>query len=333
MSVGGGTPATPWSRTWWSFVGPALQQHTGREVILHNFARGATGPDFISSCFSRFLTRSYDYMLLEFGINHGNVTRLVEAIHLSTSTRVVLVTQLSCSEKARTAEQLLLHQPAYMRYHSAIYQYNLLDLVFENNLTMIYGSPCSDSSVRKIFKHDHHHLSDLGHQLLGSFVADALVSQHGQLQPNELLEIEQAVNETCFTADGGNLLGQPQTSIRDHFEGVGWNYTSDSFDRPDKTCWISRSVGSVLKSLQTLSFTAIEVFHERSFKEVSDFAVMCNNRTLATVYPRWDRPSSEVIQSLFDNLHACVGTLSIVNLGSPSDPAHAKVKICALILR
>jgi hypothetical protein len=99
-SAGAGKPKTDYENIWHTVFSSRFEELTGRRVEVSNFARGGTGADFFSTCFERFAggPKKFDLVLLDFSINGGNVSALVEQIYaeMGPSTRVVLVTQMSC---------------------------------------------------------------------------------------------------------------------------------------------------------------------------------------------------------------------------------------------
>ncbi|GBF96235.1 hypothetical protein Rsub_08780 [Raphidocelis subcapitata] len=259
----------------WTYVfGRALEALTNSSVTLINRARGGTEADYFSSCFPRYLSGPKpDLFLLEFAINGGNVTRLVESIYRHTDIPVALVRQMACFPASRyaagdpTARVSWPEQREEQRTAGYVYRLHEFDLV--NELVPYYGSPCSRESLPKLFETriaPGQHLGDLGHRLLGEFVARELVRNWGAINNASRRAGAPAGSterESCFYADEG---GSSANSIETAFapEGEGWAFVEKVPGRKDKICWQSAVPGSRLVSVAPVNFDRSTMYLEYS---------------------------------------------------------------------
>lgn len=168
-------------------------------ITVRNFARGARTASYFTICFQRFLSLQkdlpdYQIVLLEFAINGGNVTELVETVYrYLPNAKVVLVKQLSCIWHDGRRETPPIHayeKPINAYEYSAKQQqqaaliFNLTELDFINYVTGLQGNPCARENQDILFdaretlnasiNPGRHHLGNFGSNLLGDFVADEI---------------------------------------------------------------------------------------------------------------------------------------------------------------
>ncbi|GBF96237.1 hypothetical protein Rsub_08782 [Raphidocelis subcapitata] len=273
-STGRGTSA-PENR-WTEVFRRVFEAATGSSVTLINMARGGTKADYFAACFPRYLGGAKpDLFLLEFAINGGNVTRLVESIYRHTDVPVALVRQMSCFPASRyasgapTARESRPKQREQQRTAGYVYRLHEFDLV--NELVPYYGSPCSGESLPKLFDLNvapGQHLNDLGQWLLGEFVARELVRNWGNINSASRRAAAPSVPkelESCFYADE---VGSSANSIESVFapEGEGWAFVEKVPGRTDKTCWQSAVPGSRLVSVAPLDFDRATMYLEFSHR-------------------------------------------------------------------
>lgn len=324
---GASDPANSWPEVMRRGVAAA----TGATVTVHNFARGATGADYFATCFQRYADRPYDVVLLEYAINGGNVTRLVDEIRSQMATTVFLVKQLSCKSSAGGPAAPL----SLLRFgegqQTAAYLRRLIEFDFAHNLTAAFGSPCSADSMEQLFDAGHHHLGDLGHRLLGVYVADQLTT-HYFSNPTHFkgaLTGAQAP-ETCFFGDAvATECDRGRCSIADSFGGAGWEFRAERSDREDKVCWQSTVNGAVLESTRPWSFTRLVVFAEKSENKTGRLEVGCGGRTLGAFDTR--RKQFSLVEMLPEMAGACEGErLRFKNVHSSGGRTMARV--CGVVM-
>jgi hypothetical protein len=331
-STSTGEGASDSSSSWPEVLRRAVAEQTGADVSVHNFARGATGADYFATCFQRYVDRPYDVVLLEYSINGGNVTRLVDQIRTQMNTTIFLVKQLSCkSSTGGPAAPLSL-----LRFgegqQTAAYLHRLIEFDFSHNLTANFGSPCSADSMEQLFDPGHHHLGDLGHGLLGAFVADNLMTHYFANSDHfkgKLTETE--VPETCFFGDAvETACDRGQCSIATEFSGDGWEFRAEKVDREDKVCWQTSENGAVLESTRPWSFQRLAVFAEKSFNKTGRLEVACGDRVLASFSTR--RPAYSLVEMLTPEIEKeCKGQrLRFKNVHAPGGRFMSRV--CGVVM-
>jgi hypothetical protein len=358
-STGSGT-AKPSKMAWPVVFGHELENKINMKVKVDNFAKGARTANYFSTCFNRFLQGPlYDIILLEFAINGGDVTALVDEIsHYSPQSKIVLVKQLSCRSHSGSID---LHpiQGGYVNtawaQTKAALQRALVELDFVNYLTGIYGNPCSSENQNILFDEreklnptvnpGRHHLGLFGSQLLGQFVAkqvyDLMVEHRldnprnqsiGALKGQNLGQnIEESIS--CMFAGLLNTCSpnQKTCAIHDAFTSIGWIFNdtiernSRNIPREDKVCWITNTTNSTLTLKWNVSFSTISIFIEFSNRYDGQIGIFCNHRMIQAIDLFWGGPFTLVeIKRVFGN---CTNeTLVIKNLS-----AHT-AKICGIVI-
>ncbi|GBF96238.1 hypothetical protein Rsub_08783 [Raphidocelis subcapitata] len=272
-STGGGSSAP--ENSWTEVFRRALEALTNSSVTIVNRARSGTGADYFAACIPRYLSGPKpDLFLLEFAINGGNVTRLVESIYRHTNAPVALVRQMSCYPASRYASGDPAARGSWPKQReeqrTAAYVYRLHEFDLVNELAPYYGSPCSPDSLPKLFETriaPGQHLNDLGHRLLGEFVARELVRNWGAINNASRRAAAPAVpkeRESCFYADEA---GSSAKSIETVFasKGEDWDFVKKVPVGSDyETCWQSTVPGSRLVSVAPVNFDRATMFFEFS---------------------------------------------------------------------
>ena len=321
-STGYGT-RVPSKMAWPVIFGEALQRRINRTVRVHNFALSARTADYFSTCFSRFLQDGpFDIFLLEFAINGGNVTNLVDEILVqSPNSKIILVKQLSCrphNGSIHIPPILSLYVNSALMQTTAAWERALVELDFVNYLTSIYGNPCLRKNQDLLFDDreelfeyapGRHHLGDFGSRLLGQFVADRVgqlltEEKHTSQFFNTSHEISEMIlklphgTQSCLFA-GLQRRCIPNTngtcSIRDGFTSNGWMFDSslgrtDTIQREDKVCWITDRINATLRLPWKVSFNAITIFAEFSKFSYGQIGIFCGTRLIQHVDLHWPNP-------------------------------------------
>ncbi|GBF89635.1 hypothetical protein Rsub_02353 [Raphidocelis subcapitata] len=279
----------------------AFERLTGSNVTLVNRGRGGTMADYFASCFSRYLNGqpTPTVFLLEFAINGGNVTRLVESMLRSSDAPVVLVRQMACYPAIRYSSATDLDARVSWpeqreEQRTAAYVYRLHEFDFVSHVVPEYGSPCSADSLPKLFEvHEApgQHLGDLGQHLLGEFVASELVRNWDAVfDPTRRAATPQppAFKETCFYADesGNSCAGEGAAcSIENAFapDGEGWAFVAKAAGRKDKICWQADKSGVRLTTVDPVEFFEATIYADFTDQNPSTMELFCGDQLLKEI--------------------------------------------------
>lgn len=279
-----------------------LQSAVGRRVVVDNYARGATKADYFASCFQRFARKPYDFVLIELAVNGGDVSSLVQAAKATTKATVILVRLHSC----RTVRPSQRARPSFHeeREHqrNAAYDHFVPELDFTSSLTKSFGSPCSREAQDKLFDANEvptienpgrHHLGVAGNRLLAEFVAGELapILKHQRRQIDAMLpSSDVGRSESCYFDDSPLLSTASEAvtingmfSLRQSFQGDGWEHKPASPGRLDKTCWESAVNASTLRTIRVVGFESLDVFVELSHRRKGVLQVLCGDVVVAII--------------------------------------------------
>lgn len=307
-----------------------------------NFARGATDADFYSTCFDRFNPTRCDLILLEFGINGGDVGELAAVAHHKTGAPMALVTLYSCQFARDGDADAIQRGPKYEDYRAAVRKHRLLDIHLESWTSARYGNPCEHEARHTLFKADSHHLSDTGHAELGELVgrrlAEAYPAFFHKHRHHERVGAHGDGDDDLFCASSGEMLGSPQHDLATTFESDGWVYDTDVPGRRDKACWLTTQPKATLSSMHEFAaFSRVEMFVQFSNKLQGVLHVGCDKGEIGSVNTTWSSPWTVIHRYKFhnnDTSFVCDGRLRIVasNVGSTAD-APVETKVCGVVVK
>jgi hypothetical protein len=252
---------------------------------------------------------------------------------------------------------------AYTPQQTAAFLYKLKELDFVNNLMPSFGSPCSNASIEVLFNRTdsdgQHHLSDVGHKLLGSFVADQISHDYvaGTIGLEAWPVTPKHTNsrlDVCYHADPTapthrTSFQQQETSceekvcsIEKEFRGDGWAFESEVVNRPDKICWISTLNNTRLTSRAPMSFQYLDLIMLLSPSSSANIGparkgdtgivlILCGEEVLRAVNATWANPEMGLSHVEVERIDVqCMNsTLSFVNIFA--GVGRVKSKICGVV--
>lgn len=358
-SAGAGTSA-PDEYAW-----PAVLQQTllknGYNCTVDNYARGATTADYYSTCFSRFLKNNYDVILLEFALTGGDVAGLVQRIKSVTNAEIVLVRQYSCrSVHANPAAEPGCDGAAKAQRRAA-YLYRLEEIDFVQYVARRYGGPCSQGAQDALFDSREkggvgkHHLGDMGSELLGLHVAQAVMqrmrgpvtrrggARHwlGRGVLRRVPRVDRDYLLCSFNAKDSGIDEPRYLPISTALVAQGWEFgagsAAQSFQRirEDKICWITNKRNATL-TLPVLphGVRTLTLFVERSWQNPGQLVVLCaqqstaQGRLVGNLSLQWESKSS-IVQPFVLNVTGCEKRVEFKKI---SGPMERELRLCGLAL-